>query len=296
MGGYGGTSYINPDRITETFRGYATVAEDSGRNLTNPWTAYGHVELITGRSEHKYILAKDSDGYKWFNGIDKLDGSQNASATKMWELLPDQKTPEELTYMTYGDTIITTDLGLQKNVQFLIASDEPEEKIAISAHANGVVVKQNKDISLSDISLIKQINSKVNLSNLDVRFAVSKNSGLTWQTYAPGGWIDINIKDKATFQNQGYDLSQLNTIPIEAWNTYKAATIQFAFCITQNGSNGNTVIDSISLVADLVGSWRHFKEAEATYEYISDTEFKVTFLQAGNYKVNYLDSLNNGTN
>ena len=36
IGGYGGTSYINPDRITETFRGYATVADDADRNLTNP--------------------------------------------------------------------------------------------------------------------------------------------------------------------------------------------------------------------------------------------------------------------
>lgn len=294
-GGYGGTSYINPDRITESFRGYATVAEDSGRNLTNPWTAYGHVELITGRSEHKYILAEDSDGYKWFNGTDKLDGSQNAAATEMWELLPDQKLPEELTYMTYGDTIITTDLGLQKNAKFLIASDEPEEKVIISAHANGTVVKQNKDVSLSDISLIKDVSSITNLTNLDVRFAISKNSGLSWQTYTPGGWVDIDITDKTIFQNQGYDLSKLSTIPIEAWNSYKAAVIEFAFCITQNGNNGNTIIDSISLTVDLVGSWRHFKEAEATYEYISDTEFKVTFHEAGNYKVNYLDTINTGS-
>ena len=35
-GGTGGTSYINPTLCTEIFRGYATVAEDSGRNLTNP--------------------------------------------------------------------------------------------------------------------------------------------------------------------------------------------------------------------------------------------------------------------
>lgn len=89
--------------------------------------------------------------------------------------------------MTYGDTIITTDLGLQENVRFLIASDESEEGISISAHANGTIVKQNKDISLSDISSIKSVNATTNLANLDVCFAISKNSGLTWQTYAPGG-------------------------------------------------------------------------------------------------------------
>ena len=89
--------------------------------------------------------------------------------------------------MTYGDTIITTDLGLQENVRFLIASDESKESVSISAYANGAIVKQNKDISLSDISSIKSINATTNLTNLDVCFAISKNSGLTWQTYAPGG-------------------------------------------------------------------------------------------------------------
>lgn len=80
------------------------------------------------------------------------------------------------------------------------------------------------------------------------------------------------------------------------WNSYKSPTIEFAFSITQNGNNGNVVIETISVIADLVGSWRHYKESEATYEYISDTEFRVTFLEEGNYKVNYLDSLNSGTN
>lgn len=79
------------------------------------------------------------------------------------------------------------------------------------------------------------------------------------------------------------------------WNAYKSPTIEFAFSITQNGNNGNVIIETVSIISDLVGSWRHYKESEATYEYISDTEFRVTFLEGGNYKVNYLDSLNSGT-
>ena len=35
----------------------------------------------------------------------------------------------------------------------------------------------------------------------------------------------------------------------------------------------------------------HFKESQAQYEYISDTELKITFLEAGDYKVNYLDKI-----
>lgn len=187
IGGYGGTSYINPDRITETFRGYATPDLDSGRNLTNPWSAYGYVELKLGRSETKYILAQDEDGYKWFDGNTDLNGDTNSAATDKWILLDNQNAPEELTYITYGDTIITNSLGLKNNVKFLVASHESEESVAISGHANGVVFKQNKDFSLSDVSLIKSITHKGNLTNLEVKFAVSKNSGKTWQTYAPGG-------------------------------------------------------------------------------------------------------------
>ena len=293
QGGYGGTSYINPNRITETFRGYATVEADSARNLTNPWSAYGYVELTLGRSETKYILAQDEDGYKWFDGINDLNEDTNPTATGKWILLNDQNPPEELTYITYGDTIITNAIGLKNNVKFLVASHESDEAISISAHANGTIFKQNKDFSLSDVSLIKSIAHKGNLTNLEVKFAVSKDSGKTWQTYAPGGWIDIDISDKEIFKTQGYSLSQLSTIPLADWNAYKSPTIEFAFSITQNGNNGNVIIETVSIISDLVGSWRHYKESEATYEYISDTEFRVTFLEGGNYKVNYLDSITN---
>lgn len=69
----------------------------------------------------------------------------------------------------------------------MVASRKSEESIVISGHANGVVFKQTKDFSLSDVSLIKSITHKGNLTNLEVKFAISKNSGKTWQTYAPGG-------------------------------------------------------------------------------------------------------------
>ena len=121
---------------------------------------------------------------------------------------------------------------------------------------------------------------------------MSKDNGKTWQTYNSGSWDNIDIHNKQEFMNNGWSLAQFSTIPLEDWNSYKAKTIRFAACVTQNGANGKTVLDNIREIADLVGSWRHFKESEATYEYISDTELRVTFLEGGNYKVNYLDSLN----
>lgn len=291
VGGNGGSSYINPNLCEEISRGYATVAEDSDRNLTNPWTAYGFVELELGRDENKFILAKDSDGYKYFDGAECIDGSTRPTFTNQWQLLTSQVVPDEITYLHYGNTVINNRIGLQDNVKFLVASKEAEENINISGNANGILVEQNDDVSISDVSLIKTITAITNLDNLDVRFAISKNSGKTWQTYNTGAWVDIDIHNKQQFMDNGYNLSQFSTIPLTDWNSYKAKTLKFAFIITQNGNNGKTVIDNIKILADLVGSWRHFKESEAQYEYISDTELKVTFLEGGNYKVNYLDQL-----
>ena len=293
IGGYGGTSYINPTLVTEISRGYATVEADSDRNLTNPWTAYGFIEIELGRDENKYILAKDDEGYKYFDGIDMIDGTSNPSATNEWLLIPSTAAlpPDEDTYKEYVRCIITDRIGLLDNTRFLVMSKEAKENINISGNINATLVEQNHDVSISDISLIKSITSTHNTDNLDIRFAMSKDSGKTWQTYNTGSWTDIDIHNKQEFKDNGYSLAQFSTIPLEDWNNYKAKVIRFAVIITQNGPNGKTILDNIREIADLVGSWRHFKESEAQYEYISDSELKITFLEGGNYKVNYLDQL-----
>lgn len=292
-GGPGGTSYINPSLCQEISRGYATVEADSERNLTNPWTAYGFIELELGRDENKYILAKDDEGYKYFDGPDCIDGTTRPIFSNQWQLInPQPQTdPNEDVYKDYGNTIINNSIGLLNNSRFLVMSKEPKEAISISGHINGAIIEQTKDVSISDVSLIKSITATCDLENLDVRFAMSKDNGKTWQTYNTGSWTNLDIHNKQEFKDSGYSMAQFNTIPLEDWNGYKAKVIRFAFCITQNGANGKTVVDNIREIVDLVGSWRHYKESEAQYEYISDTEMKVTFLEGGNYKVNYLDQL-----
>lgn len=292
-GGYGGTSYINPSLVTETFRGYATVAEDGNRNLTNPWTAYGFVEIELGRDDKKYILAEDSDGYKWFNGEINIDGTSNETFTDTWELLDNQDTPDETTFETFGKTIINNATGLQDNVKFLISSMEPEETISIDGYVNGAIVELTEDAITSDVSAYKSFTLDANLSNVDVRFAVSKDFGKTYQTYASGQWVDIDITNKAEFQNNGYELTSFTAIPATDWDTYNAKTLRFAFCISQNGNSTGALLKAISHIADLTGSWKRFTEDQATYEYISTSQVKVTFFEGGNYKVNYLDKIIN---
>lgn len=294
--GDGGTSYINPDLCDETFRGYATVAEDSERNLENPWTAYGYIEIELGRDENKLILAHDSDGYKWFNGQDNIDGTSNTTYSDTWELLPDQSAPVQATYDTYGKTVITSSTGLKDKVKFLVSSTEPDESILITGNVNGAIIQLVKDFNTSDVSVLKSFEALGNLDGTITNFAVSKDSGLSWQTYKSGRWDDIDITSKATFQTDGCDISQISTIPLTDWKSYMSKKIRIALCITQNQTRGNvSLLTAIKYVADLTASWRHFTEDQASYEYISDTELKVTFLQEGNYKVNYLDELTNGS-
>lgn len=290
-GGYGGTSYINPILCTETFRGYATVAEDSGRNLTNPWTAYGFVEIELGRDESKFILAKDSDGYKWFNGTTNLDDTTNASATNKWELLSNQNVPTQAIYDVYGDKVITNTDGLQNNVRFLVSALSQDEELSIAGQVSKTVVEMTKDCNTSDVDIISNISFIGDLANADVKFAVSKDSGDTWQTYRSGVWKDIDITDKDDFLTNGYSLNNFTSIPKGDIKTYLSKKIRFAFIIDQTDDKTATLINSIKITVDLVGSWRHTKESQVEYEYVSDTDLKVTFLEAGDYKVNYLDKI-----
>lgn len=296
IGGQGGTSYINPTLCTESFRGYATVAEDSERNLTNPWTAYGFIEIELGRDENKYILAQDTDGYKWFNGEENIDGTINDSFTNSWELLQDQNKPNEETFETYGKTVISNITGLQDNVRFLVSAKSSSETISVDGNVNGAVVELIDDANMADVSTITSITLDSNLTNLDIRFAISKDFGKTYQTYSSGQWVDIDVTNKFEFQNNGYSLAQFSTIPLSDWNLYNAKQLRFIFCITQNANVGaNSILKAISYIADLTGSWKRYTEAQATYEYISDSQVKVTFFETGNYKVNYLDQLNAST-
>ena len=290
-GAYGGTSYINPTLCTETFRGYATVAEDSGRNLTNPWTAYGFVEIELGRDESKFILAKDSDGYKWFNGITNLDDTTNSSATNKWELLSNQNVPTQDIYDAYGDKVITSADGLQNNVRFLVSAIVQDEELDIVGQVSKTVVEMTKDCNTSDVDTISNISFTGDLTNVDVRFAVSKDSGTTWQTYRSGVWKDIDITDKDDFLTNGYSLNNFTSIPKGDIKAYLSKKIRFAFIIDQTGDKTATLIKSIKITVDLVGSWKHAKESQVEYEYVSDTDLKVTFLEDGDYKVNYLDKI-----
>lgn len=306
-GGDGGTSYMNPLYCTEIFRGYATVELDSERNLTNPWIAYGHVEMEVLRSKDKLILVKDNGVYKWFNGREFIDDTPDkSSAPNQWEDIPEEDLedifsdyPSEATFKKYGNTVITNASGLTKgNVRFLIKSITPDdilardERLTISGNVNGAIVKMNKDVKLSDVSEFLSAGTISNLTDTIVRFAISKDHGKSWLTYKDGIWRPLDISSKLTFQDDGCSLSLINTIPVTDWIGLKTKELRFAFCITQIGSSANQFkLEEVYFMINQTGSWRGAKESDFDYEYISSDQLRVTFKAAGNYKVNYLDKI-----
>lgn len=224
----GGTSYVNPAYCKKVSRGYATVAEDSERNLANPWMAYGTVEMTLAANPDKFILALDSDGYKYFDGEtdDNLDNFSNE-----WKLLTTQTAPTDSIFSEFGAAAITGITGLKNNVRFLVSSPEENENLIILGSVAGTVIKMKNDASLADVSELTSIALESNSSNLIIKFAVSKDYGKTWQTYISGTWTNIDISNKAEFKNNGYDISFFSAIPISDWQAYNAKTLRFAFFI-----------------------------------------------------------------
>lgn len=283
----GGTSFANPLVCKKIIRGYATVEEDKERHLTNPWMAYGAIEMELTANPNKFILAFDNDGYKYFDG----ETDDNTSFTNEWRLLDSQVPPTDEIFKNFGAATITGVAGLQDDVRFLVSSSEENESLTIMGNVAGTIVKMKDDASLADVSELINITLSSNLTNLIMKFAISKDYGKTWQTYTSGAWTNIDILNKIEFKNNGYDVSFFSAIPIADWQAYNAKTLRFAFYIEQNGNNDNSILNNISYIANLVGSWKHFTENQASYEYITDDTVEITFKEAGNYKVNYLDSI-----
>lgn len=295
-GGTGGTSYINPTYCSETFRGYATVADDSGRNCQNPWSAYGFIELELGRDPTKFILAHDSDGYKYFNGSQDISGTSFVGTSNTWELLPTQTAPVDTTYAMYGSRVITNVTGLKSPVRFLVSSVNPTEVLTINGQLAGTTVIMKEDANMADVSTLQNMTVNGTFSKYNVKFAVSRDKGSSWQTYNSGSWVNIDVRTKSTFAAQGYDLSFFSAIPLADIQAYIPKSLRFAFYISQVSDSGaNSVLTDITYVADLTGSWRHYTESQASYEYITDDTLEITFKEAGNYKVNYLDSFTSGS-
>jgi len=278
-GGGGGTSYMNPAYVTEVFRGYETNA------AMNPYSIPGSVIITGGRDDVEEILARDSEGNKYW---DKNVGQ--------WLLLPLNPQGDILpsNFIDYGWSESYDNFNglVPGDVTFYCRTPYTTKNLTISGLARYQVVKSTTELNMTQLDVIKQWNT-VNLNNsVTIKIAVSADSGITYKILSNYNWTTINIDDRDLFWAQGIPLTDLNTIPSAKWLELGARGLRIAFIIQQNYTYLPPVLTSIQMVADLVGAWRKAVHgSQYDYEYLANDLAKITFNQAGSYKVNYLDKV-----
>ena len=277
-GGNGGTSYINPSLVTELFRGYETDP------AMNPYSIPGSIQItLPGKDEAEWFLARDAEGNK------RWEPSQNK-----WVLIPNQGSLTALDYETYGTVRSINGVSglIDGEIEILCSSPYPTKSLTITGLVRVQLVKCNFEMSLVQVDVFKSWNLNNLHPSVTIKVAVSVDHGLTYKILASNIWTTIDINNKDFFYAQGITLQDLNTIPNGKWKELGATNLRFAFIVHQNASYNNPVLSSIELVADLLGSWR--KAIHGTnydYEYISPDTCKITINTAGDYKINYLDQV-----
>jgi hypothetical protein len=275
-GGYGGTSYINPNYVTEKFRGY-----EYDQSM-NPWSIPGSIIMTIGRDGDEYILAKDSEGTKYFN-YDILS----------WELIPNQGILTPTDYETYGIADIENVNGLLNNVTFLASSPHQEKKLFIDGKANKLVITSDFEIDMTSIYTIKNWTITGYQSSIsNIKLAVSIDHGQNYKILIDNTWTNIDINDKSLFYSQGININDLTTIASNKWKELNATNLRFAFLIHQLQNSNNPVLTNIKFTADLVGGWRKaIHPTDYDYEYKTSESAIITINTAGDYKINYLDRI-----
>lgn len=146
-GGLGGSSYL----LTENSYKPEGYQLDSKYYLSEAYTTTGGNPLpryLSGATievleAYKNVLAKDSDGYKYF------DNTQNA-----WTLISPQ--PNKLTpslFETYAESFFVSDTGLQTNYKlYILDEDESVEKLALSITPNVVRIKAHTEMTADVLS------------------------------------------------------------------------------------------------------------------------------------------------
>ncbi|MCL2531097.1 MAG: hypothetical protein FWE40_02940 [Oscillospiraceae bacterium] len=275
--GYGGTSYTNPNLVSAMFRGH-----EYDRNLS-PWTLPGEITLtLPSKDAAEWFLARDSQGNKGWE-----------SAQRQWALIPNQGELTPMDFSTYGAVpSIDGFAGLQpSNVIFYCSSPYTSKQLIIEGLARYQVIESNFELDMTAVDSVTSWQVNGNTGAATIKVALSVDHGLTYNILGTGYmWQKIDISNRDLFFTQGIVLGDLNTIPIAKWKELGATNLRLAFIIQQTAQTASPVLQSITLVCNLLGGWRKARHGnDYDYEYIAPQTCKVTINTGGDYKVNYLD-------
>lgn len=314
-GGEGGWSYINPAFVKEVSRGYPTIEEDRNTGVENPYTAYGHIQIEISRNETKLILAKDNEGYKWFDGTDNVFGDEFPSATGRW--LPISPQPSALTdtiYQNYGTRLIDSSEGLVgDNVKLFIRSEENEEDVYLDGLVKNTIVEMKQGISFEDLKTIKRIDTLLPSRDDPVDFwfiatgdTKDNNGKLIWytveQVYDSSNdkyeyeWTQLDNDNIDTIKEKGLTKQFERDVPVGIFQQFPHPTMRFKFLLNQQIELTHTgertkypQLRKLNVLGDMLPTWVNCGTDIANYEFAPGGDVNITFKKAGNFKVNYVD-------
>lgn len=269
---YGGTSWVDPSGMMVT------------RQVAPPekgYTLFGEVTMTMQTSADKSIIAKDSEGLKYYT-----------EETDTWSRLTDQtEPPTDDTFTNFGVTTASSINGLNTSspIKWYIRSASDSEVLFFNSMVDKAVLKCTYDADLSVLTQISSITVNTPPDGVIVATVFSTDGGNTWYTYNNGNWETIDITDKANFMVKGVPLQNLGSIPfLDLTAKTGSSMLRLCFCIIENIQTTANVINSISITGSAMSSWKKpVYGTEYSYEYTSPTTLEITLNVAGTYKINY---------
>lgn len=158
---------------------------------------------------------------------------------------------------------------------------------------NNAIVQSEGDIPIDETLVITGIGMTNQITgNGSVKVAVSRNKGLSWQSFVGADFVDVDIASTTDFAEKGMTSDVLNAVTSEQWQAYRdtATTIRFAYLINRPSYADAVGLDMVTIQAEMLARWIPALTSE--YEYVfseTNQEYTFTFKVANDYKIRYLD-------
>lgn len=288
-GGGGGAGWSG-GRFVDSYPSYGGTSwvDDSGINVTRQvapidlgYTVPGHVTLRLQGSTEKRILARDSDGLKYYS-----------TDSSTWSLLDDQTIPPTSdTYTTYGVNSASSVDGLKvaDPIKWYIRSNASSEILFFNAKLNKAVLNSTYDLDLSSFTQIDSISINQHPNTCVISCAFSTDVGKTFWTYLNGNWEQIDVTDRDTFAVKGISFDDIPRTPLMSLIEKTGSSImRISYLVTENEQTSSPLIESVSITGSVMSGWEStIKGTDYTYKYITPTTLEITFKTTGTFKINY---------
>ena len=157
----------------------------------------------------------------------------------------------------------------------------------------GVSVECVENISLNGVDAISKITSTVTKTGAsDVKYALSFDGGITWQSFRAGAWVSHTIEDLAVFKSTGMTAAELTAITPVNFKVAmgEAKNFRIAYYLERTLFSETLSQTKMDVLVNTAGTFGLLTTDKYSFTYTPATKTLVyTFVYNGKYKINYLD-------